>query len=452
MQPTEPVSRPESNGVSPSVDTGGSLNSQSIRNRDADVIGATDMRQPRRGRWRVWLLTIVLPVFLVGGSLLYIIFRPKPLTGDNIKTTSVALEGALSGRTTSTGTQKTSELAINGDLRVGGKLTLSEQAVNNLLSVLGSKVELQASFPGTLQAGNINVDGTVGAGNFVGSGAGITNLNATNISSGTLSNARLSGQVTLLGQSIPLSALQANVISSINSLTNNGGNIDIVAGSNISLSASGSSLTISTTGGSVLAPGGTTNRLAKFSAPQTLVDSNIADSGSLVTLSSTTLVQPTVDSTTAFRVQNSTGLTNVLVADTSNARVAINQASASYALDVNGDINSTTNVRVGGVAVCSASGCVAASGNGNYIQNSTSEQVNANLNIKSAAAGAIGAVVKGTAAQTADILQLRDNSNNQLARFGATGAVTLQNAANSTNAFKINGQAGNQILNVDTLN
>lgn len=59
-------------------------------------------------------------------------------------------------------------------------------------------VRLQSTTPGVAQTGNANLSGTITAGQFQGGGAGLTSLTASNISSGTLSDARLSPNVALL--------------------------------------------------------------------------------------------------------------------------------------------------------------------------------------------------------------------------------------------------------------
>jgi hypothetical protein len=56
--------------------------------------------------------------------------------------------------------------------------------------------------PVALLSGNNNFQGSVTASNFAGDGAGLTALNASQITSGTLSDARLSSEVSLLGGSI----------------------------------------------------------------------------------------------------------------------------------------------------------------------------------------------------------------------------------------------------------
>lgn len=458
-----------------------------------------------------------------------------------------------------------SELAINGDVQIAGNLSLSPQAISNLGNTLTNKISLQSTFPGSPQAGNGNITGTFGAGAFVGNGAQLTALNASTLTTGTVNDARLSDNVTRLGQTISLASLQGNVVSSINGLVNNGGNIDVVGGNNVTVSASGTSIVInalaagggggiqtvnvgsgltgggststisidldgavatlqgntfnganqlvqlngsgalpslngslltnlnasalstgtvndarlssnvalksganvftgtnsftqtlavttltpgssilyqldsavaagtydlcstagncSSVGGGVITPGGTTNKIAKFTASQTLADSSITDTGALVTVGAAALFQPASDSTNIFKIARASGA-SLLVADSTNSRVAINQSTANYTLDVNGDINSTTNIRIGGVAVCGTSGCVAASGNNNYIQNSTSLQTSANFNIQTTSAASVVGILQAVTGQTADIFQAKDSNNVVIAKIDATGNFT----------------------------
>lgn len=59
-------------------------------------------------------------------------------------------------------------------------------------------VKAQQSTPGTAQSANSNITGTSIAGAFQGNGAGLTGLNAAQIASGTLADARLTANVALL--------------------------------------------------------------------------------------------------------------------------------------------------------------------------------------------------------------------------------------------------------------
>ncbi|MEK7561381.1 MAG: hypothetical protein AAB541_00770, partial [Patescibacteria group bacterium] len=99
------------------------------------------------------------------------------------------------------------------------------------------------------------------------------------------------------------------------------------------------------------------------------------------------------NSTTAFSIQNAAGTSNLLIADTISSRIGIGTATPAYTLDVNGDINSTTGIRLNGALLCNAAGCTAAGGSNSYIQNGTALQ-SANFNISSAAAGSITAIIR----------------------------------------------------------
>src|SRR5438552_18817142 len=62
-------------------------------------------------------------------------------------------------------------------------------------SAPNSYVKLQTATPGTSQTGHANISGTSIAGFFQGDGNALTNLNAANILSGTLADARLSSNI-----------------------------------------------------------------------------------------------------------------------------------------------------------------------------------------------------------------------------------------------------------------
>lgn len=201
----------------------------------------------------------------------------------------------------------------------------------------GDYIQNQNSTP---QLANFDITGTGTAGFFVGDGSGLTNLNATEITSGTLNDSRLSANVTL----------QGNTFNGANELvqTDNLGRLPVISGVNLT-NLDASNVTIGTLSDSRLS-----GNVPLLNAANIFTNSNIFK----------------VDSTTALQVQNAAGSTNTLTVDTNHTRVAIGQTTANYTLDVNGDVNVTAgnSFRIGGNSICDASGCTPASGSNNYIQ------------------------------------------------------------------------------------
>lgn len=125
-----------------------------------------------------------------------------------------------------------------------------------------------------------------------------------------------------------------------------------------------------------------------------------------------------------------------------------------YPLDVTGDINTSTQYRIGGTVICTATGCTPAAGSANYIQNGTSAQ-SANVYVQAATSGSVAGILQANAAGTGDILRLRNGSGTNVAVFGSAGATLLQNSTNSTAAFSVKaaaGGGGNDIIRVDSTN
>ena len=364
-------------------------------------------------------------------------------------------------------------------------------------------------------------------------GSNLTSLNANSLSAGTVSDSRLSANVALLNagqtfsgnvifsQPLTVNTIQPSAtmtIGATNQTLNLQGDLStklkaVSGGNTIAVGFTGTpsgnvnynfdsatspgTYTICTTvgncagsGSGVTTIGGTTNKLTKFTGSQSIGDSSITDTGLIVTVAATGLFKAGTDSTTAFRVQNAAGSSNVFTVDTTNTRVAIGQASASYPLDVAGDINSTTGLRVGGNLVCTSSGCSAGGGSGFYVQNGTSAQAGANFNIISTSASSVVGIFQGAVAQSADLLQAKNGAGTVVANItsagninttgqyqisgtqisstnlsndanlaklnGAqtfTGATIYQNAANSTSAFQIQNAAGTgNLFMADTTN
>lgn len=191
---------------------------------------------------------------------------------------------------------------------------------------------------------------------------------------------------------------------------------------------------------------------------------NLQKSGTnVVSVGSTgaTTFRNSADSTSALQIQNAAGTSNLLVADTTNTRLAIAKSSASYTVDAKGIINiddtgaqGTVGLYIGGVKVCDYQGCGAASGGGNYIQNTTTKQSNSNFYIESAATGSVGGIIQGKSGQTADLFQLKDGNGSAVATFGATGKAKFNPSTSSdaTDFFQVQNASASTILDVDTTN
>ncbi len=147
--------------------------------------------------------------------------------------------------------------------------------------------------------------------------------------------------------------------------------------------------------------------------------------------------------------------TNVkLWAGTTGVAIGSNVSSASYPLDVTGDVNTSTQYRIGGTVICTSSGCTPAAGSANYIQNTASAQ-SANMYVQAASSGSVAGVIRANAAGSGDILDLKNGAGTNVATFSSTGAILFQNSTNSTAALQISasaGAGGNSVLRVDTTN
>ncbi len=140
--------------------------------------------------------------------------------------------------------------------------------------------------------------------------------------------------------------------------------------------------------------------------------------------------------TTSNNMALQAGSLNILTLQnvSSAARLGIGNGSPGYALDVNGDANLSTGFayKINGTNICTASGCTPAAGSGNYIQNTTTVQTNANFALQSAGDSSITMLAKARASQTADLLQLQDSGSNVLASFTSAGNLTFGNTADKT--------------------
>lgn len=121
-------------------------------------------------------------------------------------------------------------------------------------------------------------------------------------------------------------------------------------------------------------------------------------------------------------------------------------ASGGRTLQVTGDINATSNIYVGGVAVCTVSTCASGSGSGAYIQNSTIVQTAANFYIQSNGAANVGGIIQGAASQTADLFQVRNSGASVLAAFTAGGNLQVSGSISSATGINTGAGSGTQRL------
>ena len=146
------------------------------------------------------------------------------------------------------------------------------------------------------------------------------------------------------------------------------------------------------------------------------------------------------------------GGTNVkLWAGSTGVAIGSNVSSAAYPLDVTGDVNTSTQYRIGGTVICTATGCTPAAGSTNYIQNTTTAQ-SANMYVQAATSGSVAATLRANAAGAGDILDLKNGAGTNVATFGSTGSISFQTSTNATSAFQVQGTSTGVALNVDTVN
>jgi hypothetical protein len=163
--------------------------------------------------------------------------------------------------------------------------------------------------------GNLSVNGALNA-----NGSGLTDLNATNITTGTLDNARLGtistaniadGAITtpkIADSTITAEKIGSNqVVKKLNGLTDN---VNLVAGSNVTITPSGNTLTISAAGG---------NFIQNTTTQQAGSNFNISGDGTAANLTaSSTLSGNIVNATTQFnlggnRILSAPGTANLFV-------------------------------------------------------------------------------------------------------------------------------------------
>jgi len=138
------------------------------------------------------------------------------LTASNIVTSNLTVSNRLSGGTISVSNiEATANLVVGGPADITGTLSAADfigsgDGINDLnASNITSGTLNNARLPGTISVSNIeatanlvvggpaDITGTLSAADFIGSGDGINDLNASNVTSGTLNNLRLPGTISV---------------------------------------------------------------------------------------------------------------------------------------------------------------------------------------------------------------------------------------------------------------
>ena len=195
----------------------------------------------------------------------------------------------------SNGTSFTSSALTATDIPAGNtnyiQNTTTQQAASNF-NVSGNGVV----------GGNLSVNGALNA-----SGSGLTSLNASNITTGTLDNARLGAILTanIADSAVTAAKIGSNqVVKNLNGLTDN---VNLAAGANVTITPSGNTLTISAAGG---------NFIQNTTAQQPGSNFNVSGNGTASNLTaSSTLSGNIVNAATQFNIADNRVLT---VAGTNN--------------------------------------------------------------------------------------------------------------------------------------
>jgi hypothetical protein len=134
------------------------------------------------------------------------------VTGGNLRTSSITISGtAISGATT---------ITASGNI-TSGNVSGARGAFTNVAGTLETAAQPNITSVGTLSS--LNVTANILAGNLIGvfngNGANISNLNASNISSGTLDQARLANAAVTLGSTALTLGATVTSVTGLSSVT-----------------------------------------------------------------------------------------------------------------------------------------------------------------------------------------------------------------------------------------
>jgi hypothetical protein len=133
--------------------------------------------------------------------------------------------------------------------------------------------------------------------------------------------------------------------------------------------------------------------------------------------------RPQTDSQTALQVQKAGTTTTAFTVDTTNTRIGIGLGTPLYALDAVGTVRASVSLKIGGVDVCTSSGCTPAAGSSYYIQNQSASPQSANFYTQTTSNSVATATLQVISSQTADVLDVTDSSGGIIAGIGANGNI-----------------------------
>lgn len=175
----------------------------------------------------------------------------------------------------------------------GPGTNLTNLNASNLASGVVPSLVISGSYSGITSVGNLtqlNVIGITTSTTFVGDGANLTNLNASNLTSGTVPSARVTGAysgITSVGSLTALNVTGFSTLSNVR-ITNSLYDASFSPGTaNQILISTGTGISWTTSTATGIVTGtGTVNTVPKFNNVNSLSNSNITDTGTAITLGS----------------------------------------------------------------------------------------------------------------------------------------------------------------------
>lgn len=309
----------------------------------------------------------------------------------------------------------------------------------------GNCLSLQSTSPGTQETGSINISGnaiiggTLTAGNLSGNGSAVSSLNASQLTSGTVADARLSATVSLLGQTIENAELTGSIADSkLLTITTAGKVADSALSSNVTLQGNtfnGASQLVQLTAGGILpvlsganltnlTGANVTGNIAGNAGTATALAANPTDCAANTYA---TIIAASGNLTCASITDAALSATVTLQGNTFNGASQLVQTTAGGILPVISGANLTSlngsNISSGTVADARLSAAVSLLGQ--TISNAELENSSLTITAGTGLSGG-GAVVLGgvVSLSNAGVLSVAGTAN-QITVSGSTGAVTF---------------------------